>query len=89
MHPRSSDYSSQDSVELVGWVGTYVVSFCLEPIEWVLGAVSAITGCRVRNTVVRVGTTSARELSLGHGNGRGSSSDVALEPGHIVYRRSR
>lgn len=89
MNPQTSDYNNQDSVESVGWIGTYVVSFLLEPVEGVLGAVSAITGCGVRNTVIRVSTTSARDLSLGHGNGRGSSSDVALEPSHIVYRYSR
>lgn len=83
-YPRSSDYSSQDSVGLVGWIGTYVVSFLLEPVEGVLGAVSAVTGCRVRNTVRRVSTASARELSLGHRDIRGSPSDVALEPGHVV-----
>jgi len=70
-----------------GWgVGTlvHVISFLLEPVEGTLGAVSAITGRGVHNTVSRVSTTSARELRCGHRNVRGSSSDVALEPGHIV-----
>ena len=72
---------------LVGFAGTYVVLFLLEPVEGALGTISTVTWRRVRNAVGRIGTASTRGLWLGQGNGRGRPSDVALESGHIVYNQ--
>ena len=72
----------------VRWVNggkTHVVSFLLEPVEGVLGAVCAVTGRRVHNAVSWISTASARDLWRGQGNGRGRSGHVALESGHIIY----
>jgi len=68
-------------------MGTYVVSFLLEPVEGVLGTISTVTGRRVHNTVGRIGTASTRDLWLSQGNIRGGSGDVALESSHIVYNQ--
>ena len=65
----------------------YVVSFLLEPVEGVLGTVSAVTGRGVHNTVRWIGTTSTRDRWLGQRYGRSRSSDVALESVHVVYRQ--
>ena len=68
-------------------MGTYVVSFLLEPVEGVLGTIRAVAGRGVHNTVGWVGTTSTGDLWLGQGNGRGRSGDVALESVHVVYNQ--
>lgn len=69
------------------FIGTYVVSFLLEPVEGVLGTIRAVAGRGVHNTVGWIGTTSTGDLWLGQGNGRGRSGDVALESVHIVYNQ--
>lgn len=70
-------------------MGAYVVSLLLEPVERGLGTISAVTGGSIHNTVDRVSTAPARELWFGQRDVGGRSSDVTLEPGHIVYARTR
>lgn len=66
---------------------THVVSLTLEPVEGVLGTVSAVAGCGVHDVVSRVGATSAGELWFTQRDGRDRSGNVALESGHIIYKR--
>ena len=64
---------------------THVISLGLEPVKWVFGTVSAVAGCSFHDTVSRVGAASAGDLGFGQRDVRRRSSNIALEPGHIVY----
>ena len=67
---------------------THVISFLLEPVEGVLGTVSAVAGRRVHYTVSWIGTASTRDRWLGQRHGRGRSGDIALESVHVVCRQT-
>jgi hypothetical protein len=84
--PRSSEGNGQNLIVVCGICGgTHVVPLRLEPVEWVLSTVSAVTGCSFLHTVGRVGATSAGDLWFCQRNVRGGASDIALESGHIIY----
>lgn len=80
---QTSDYAGQSQDFISKHGSTHIVSLLLEPIEWLLRAVSTVTH-RLNLVVVGISTTTTRKLGFGDRYVGHSTGYVALEPVHIV-----
>jgi len=62
----------------------HIVSFRLEPIEWLLRSVCAVPRAGLGLSIGRIGATATRELRCGECDIRGGPCHVAPEAIHVV-----
>ncbi len=68
-------------------LGTYVVLLLLEPVEWLLSSVRAVSWCSVRLAIVGVSATATGKLGLRERDVRRRVRHLALESIHVVWRK--